>query len=253
VAVALTVLLAAAGVLLLAVGASELAHGIASRRYLGRPDIPAGARITEVIVVLGRPSRRDGRVHPAQAWRTRIAVRSMATRPFPDVSRSPEAGASPEPGPPAAGPGPQDASPATHPGHVASLLIFSGGVTRAAAAAEAATMARYAREVLGVPDEMIVEETQARTTRENLAYAAPQLEAAQVIKVVSDPLHAARARRYLRQTYPGLHRRVTAADDYRPFERAGQKLLSSAYELARPVLRHIAPRLELRRRRTRSY
>ncbi|MBL7497335.1 YdcF family protein [Frankia sp. CNm7] len=124
-----------------------------------------------------------------------------------------------------------------------SLLVFTGAATRGAAVAEAETMARYAREVLGVPPERIVLETEARTTRQNLAFTLPYLESAKTIKIVSDPVHAARARRYLRQLRPDLAARVVPADDYRPLERVPLKLGVVAYELTRPVLRHVMPPL----------
>ena len=52
-----------------AVVAAEGVHWWAYRR-LSRPETEDGF---EVIVVLGYPTRRDGRLHPVQRWRARIA------------------------------------------------------------------------------------------------------------------------------------------------------------------------------------
>jgi uncharacterized SAM-binding protein YcdF (DUF218 family) len=271
--VLLLVLLTAAGTLILALAGSELAHWAASRRCFGPDARRAGASgptdtanpaegpspgspertaaptapgtadtagpgrpAAEVIVVLGRPTRRDGRLHPAQRWRTEIAVRSMtAAQPQPDAPAHGDAAARGE-----------DAA------RVPSLLVFTGAATQGAPVAEATTMARYAREVLGVPADQIIEETKARSTKENLAFTQPFLEDAAVIKIVSGSLHAARARQYLRETRPDLHRRVAPAADYRPFERPWQKLISTTYELTRPLLRHLIPALRSRRRRAKA-
>ena len=85
-------------------------------------------------------------------------------------------------------------------------------------------MAAYARDCLGVATDGICLEDRSRTTRENLAFALPLVAAADVIKVVSDPLHAARGRSYVRELRPDLADRLGPADDYRFLERSWIKL-----------------------------
>ena len=55
------------------VGAVELVHWRAARR-LAPPSEPAAG--PPAVVVLGYPTRADGRSHPVQRWRVRIAVRT---------------------------------------------------------------------------------------------------------------------------------------------------------------------------------
>jgi uncharacterized SAM-binding protein YcdF (DUF218 family) len=205
--VAWWVAFAAVGIVVLAACAVELTHWTASRRHFPDPPTETAADDqTEVIVVLGCPTRHNGKVSPNQRWRTKIAVRSRRRR-------------------------------------TDSLLVFTGAATLGAAVAEADTMADYARSALGVPPELIMSEASSRSTRENLAFAASHLEAAGLIRIASNPLHAARARRYLGQTRPDLFARLARARDYRPFEHPWLKLHSAFYELVRPVLRRQFPRL----------
>ncbi|MDT3444342.1 YdcF family protein [Pseudofrankia sp. BMG5.37] len=235
----LAVIAGAVALVGLVIGAAELPHWAASRRHLGRragcqaqagataPEPPAEARgIRETLLVLGYPTARDGRIHPLQRWRTEIAVRSMSSDGD-EVGRDVDVPV----------------------GAVDTLLVFSGAATRGAAAAEAEVMAHYAREVLGVPAEQIALETRAHTTKQNLAFAMAYLESATTIKIVSDPLHAARARLYLRQLRPDLASRLIPADDYRPLENLHLKLGTVAYEVTRPLLRHVMPPLRAWHRR----
>ncbi|MDN5769290.1 MAG: YdcF family protein [Microlunatus sp.] len=159
----------------------EIVYWRASRQHLG----PAGTTPprSEVVLVLGYPSRPGGRLHPLQRWRTEIAVRSL--------------------------------DPSCPEGH----LVFSGASPRAGRS-EAAVMAAYARNVLGVPSGRIVLEERARSTWENVAFGLAHLEGAETVKVASDPLHARKARRYLWQQRPDLAARLVQADDYRPLERS---------------------------------
>jgi uncharacterized SAM-binding protein YcdF (DUF218 family) len=201
------VTIAVVGIVLLAGSGAEAAHWVASRLAFpvastASPDEGS----SEVVVVLGCVTGRNGRVTADQRWRTRIAVRSRAA----------------------------DSQ---------TLFVFTGGATRGASVTEAATMAAFARTSCGIPAELIATETEARSTWENLAFTTPFLEAAGRIKLVSDPLHAARARRYLRQSRPDLFARLSRTDDYRPGEHPGLKVGSAVYELSRPVLRRYAPSL----------
>jgi hypothetical protein len=254
-----TLLVVVAGVIALAglvIGTAELPHWAASRRHLDplarrpprngvtRSDLgtdSASAGVGETVLVLGYPSARDGRTHPLQRWRTEIAVRSMSH----DGSQvGDQAGGQARDIGGRAG---TDSTPLvsddTLPVSDGTLLVFSGAATRGAVASEAEAMARYAREVLGVPVEQIVLETRAHTTKQNLAFAMTYLESAATIKIASDPLHAARARRYLRQLRPDLASRLVAADDYRALEKLPLKLGTVAYEVTRPALRHVMPPL----------
>jgi uncharacterized SAM-binding protein YcdF (DUF218 family) len=181
----------------LAVAGAEWMHWKASRRYLGPGPAsgdPAPAG-SQAVIVLGCPSRRDGGTRPVQRWRCQIAARS-------------------------AGPGPR------------TQLIFTGAAT-GDGPSEAAVMSGYARDVLGVPDDQLVLETRARSTWQNVAFTVPLAEHADVIKIASDPLHAARARRYLRAQRPDLTSRVSAAADYRFGDHILLKVLTAGYELVR--------------------
>jgi uncharacterized SAM-binding protein YcdF (DUF218 family) len=205
-------------VILVGLGA-ELAQGLASRLFFPtaarRVDAAAAETPAEVVVVLGCPTARDGTVSADQRWRTKIAARS----------RRPER----------------------------SLLVFTGAATRGAATTEATTMAGYAHAALGIPREQTALEEKSRSTRENLLFAAPFLEPANSIVLASNPLHAARGRFYLRQSRPDLFARLTTANDYRPGEHPGLKVLATVYEISRLVVRLLVQpmRRHLRRRKHR--
>ncbi|MDO4900061.1 YdcF family protein [Actinomyces sp.] len=94
-----------------------------------------------------------------------------------------------------------------------SLLVLSGGAV-AGPVPEAELMARYATEGLGYSGPIVLEDA-SRSTWENIAAAAPMIEAADRIIVVSEPVHALKARLFLRRQYPNLAARLVRADDYR--------------------------------------
>lgn len=102
------------------------------------------------------------------------------------------------------------------PGPDGSELVLCGGPTTGGRS-EAELMAEYARDSLGYPGRLVLE-AESRTTRENIRNAIPLIEDADRIKIVSDPLHAARARNYLRLERPDLAERLVRAEDYRPGE-----------------------------------
>lgn len=178
------------------VAAAELSHRRASRSPPGADRCDRDR--SRAVVVLGYPSRRSGHMHAVQRWRTEIAVRSL----------------------PASGDG---------------VLVFSGGRTRGSTVSEAETMAAYARE-LRVPDDRILLEKHAESTWQNIELSLPMIDSYDTIVIASDPLHAARGRRYLGRQRPDLVSRLGFADDYRFGERWWLKTLIAAYELAVAVL-----------------
>ena len=151
----------------------------------------------EAVLVPGYPPNRRGRLHPVQRWRCEIAVRSR------DPAR---------------------------PG----VVVFTGGHRRSSVG-EADVMAAHAREVLGLPADEVRLERDSWSTWEGVAFALPFLEEADVIKIASDPLHAARARGYLRQMRPDLAARLRPAGDYRLLERWWIKVATVADACVRPV------------------
>jgi uncharacterized SAM-binding protein YcdF (DUF218 family) len=101
-------------------------------------------------------------------------------------------------------------------------VVFSGG-SKAGSVSEAEAMAALARTV-GIPRGSIVLEQQARNTWENVAFSLPAVESCESVAFCSDPVHAARARRYARLQRPDLGERLVGADDYRFLERWWIKL-----------------------------
>lgn len=112
------------------------------------------------------------------------------------------------------------------------VLIFAGGAVRGAEP-EARILARYAAE-RGYSRPVLLDE-QSRTTEENIRNVLPFLEDAEEIAIVSNALHAERARGLLRALRPDLGTRLIRADDYRFGEI--------------PVIKAVAAALALRERR----
>lgn len=108
-------------------------------------------------------------------------------------------------------------------------LIVSGGPY------EAMLMARYAAR-RGYTGEVIVEDV-SRTTWENVEQVIPFLEDVERIKVVSNPLHAQKARIYLQVQRPDLAERAVRAADFRVGEWAPLKPLFAVYGL-RDLAKH---------------
>lgn len=104
-----------------------------------------------------------------------------------------------------------------------SRLVFSGGPH------EAELMARYAKE-RGYTGDFAVE-TQSRSTWQNVEFSLPFVEDAERIKIVSEPLHALKARLYVQRQRPDLASRLERAVDYRVGEWAPLKPLFAAYGL----------------------
>jgi uncharacterized SAM-binding protein YcdF (DUF218 family) len=132
------------------------------------------------VVALGYPATRDGDVHAIARWRVETAVR--VARVFD-----------------------------------AELVVMSGGPTRAGIV-EADVMLDLAAR-LGVPADRLAAERRSRSTWENVRESAPLVRHCDVVLLVSDPLHARRARRYWLGQFPADQGRVFVAVDRRPFER----------------------------------
>ncbi|WP_081879944.1 YdcF family protein [Nocardia sp. NRRL WC-3656] len=187
------VALAAASTAAAVVAAAEYAHWRASRRLLGPRREPRTGGV-DAVVVLGYPATADGRTRALQRWRCRIGARSL----------------------------PRDRD---------GFLIFTGGAVHGPWV-EATVMAEYTRAHLGVPLERIRTETSAETTWQNIEFTIPAMERADRIMIASDPMHAARARRYLWAQRPDLAERLVPAADYRPLECWWLKIPTAAHESA---------------------
>jgi uncharacterized SAM-binding protein YcdF (DUF218 family) len=144
------------------------------------------------LIVLGYHAKVDGSPHPVQKWRAELAARAWARLG-------------------------------------AQCVVFSGGDPKGGPP-EAEVMATCA-ERLGVPKDAIVREQRASNTKENIAFSLPLVSRYDTLAIVSDPLHAARARRYLWQKSPSAARKLVSAGEYRFLERWWLKLFSAAYEL----------------------
>lgn len=166
----------------------------------GRRALPAGG--SRGIVVLGFPCAADGSVRPIQRWRVDIALRTLGTP------------------------------------RASDRVVFTGAPQRASVT-EAAAMAAYAS-ARGLPADLAAIEDRSHSTWENVANALPMVEHLDTIAFASDPLHAARARRYAQRQRPDLMARVTSADDYRPGEHAWLKIATAAYELGMAVRGRVA-------------
>lgn len=93
-----------------------------------------------------------------------------------------------------------------------AVLVLCGGAV-AGDEPEADIMARYARE-RGYTGPMRLER-ESTTTWENIVGAIGLIDDADVIKVVSDPLHAQKGRRYLWMLRPDLAARLVRGREYR--------------------------------------
>jgi len=168
-------LVATGAAVALALIGSEVAHRLASTRGLDRRR--AGAEVgREAIVVLGY-GNRGPRANAINRYRVRAGLRSMDPRA------------------------------------TSSTLVLCGGSVMGAEP-EARILARYARDELGYRGPLVLEDT-STSTRENIANAIPFLEDADTIRIVSDSVHAAKARPYLRELRPDLAERLARAEEYR--------------------------------------
>jgi DUF218 domain len=137
---------------------------------------PGGSGTGEAVLVLGYRNRGT-RANIINRWRVRAGLRSC------------------------------------RPGEGPSRLVLCGGAV-GGNVAEADLMARYARESCGYTGALITE-AGSHSTQENVQNAVSLIEHADRIKIVSNSLHAERARFYLWQHRPDLAERLVTAADYR--------------------------------------
>jgi hypothetical protein len=162
-----------------AVVVAEAAHWRANGRGIGPGPADGRAGHSEAVVVLGYRDR-GMRANVVNRWRVRAGIRS------------------------------QD------PTARESLLVVCGGAV-GGPVPEAELMGAYARRELGYAGPLELD-VLSRTTWENVANAIPLIEGADAIKIVSNSLHAAKARDYLQRQRPDLAARLVRGDDYRPGE-----------------------------------
>lgn len=154
------------------------------------------------LIVLGFPSRRNGSLHPMQKWRTQMAKRAQDNLG-------------------------------------AEKMVFSGGPSKGRPP-EGETMAAYAIR-LGVPPGSVQAENTANSTWQNIELCLPMVDTFERIGVVSDPMHAARGRRFIRAQRPDLAGRLVSAGDYRLLERVWLKVPTAAYETYVAQYRRLRP------------
>jgi uncharacterized SAM-binding protein YcdF (DUF218 family) len=93
------------------------------------------------------------------------------------------------------------------------VLVLCGGAV-AGSQTEADLMALYARDACGFTSPIVLDRT-SRSTWQNVENAIPLIESAESIKIVSNSLHAEKARAYLQQLRPDLATRLRRGADYR--------------------------------------
>jgi uncharacterized SAM-binding protein YcdF (DUF218 family) len=108
-------------------------------------------------------------------------------------------------------------------------IILSGGAV-ANGTVEADSMAGLAAG-FGIPRQAIVGERRSRTTWENVGCSTPYLLSVDRVFIVSDSLHARRARRYACRQSPSLCARAVAAGAVPPIRLFPWNLLTAANEL----------------------
>jgi hypothetical protein len=153
---------------------------------------PSGAPGREAIVVLGY-GNRGNHANFLNRYRVRAGVRSIDTA-------------------------------ATE-----SVLVFCGGGVHSTVS-EAEIMACYARDELGYTGPMLLERD-SMSTWENIQNAVPLVEEFDTIKIVSNSLHAEKARAYLWQLRPDLGERLMRSKDYRLGEISFVKPLAGYLQL----------------------
>jgi vancomycin permeability regulator SanA len=121
------------------------------------------------VVVLGFPSLPGGRPHPVQRWRVKLAKKTIDR-------------------------------------HGAHRVVLSGGSTRSGPT-EASVMAKLAVSV-GIDPAITILESDAMNTWSNVEFSSMLVADSAVVILVSDPVHAAWARRYWLRQHPSDADRV---------------------------------------------
>jgi len=172
---------------------AEAVHALAARAVLpARRPAPGEGGLA--VVVLGYHNEDPAAINWLNRWRADVAVRSI----------------------------PRDGQ--------APLIVASGG-SRRPGLSEAALLRKYLVDRHDVAPERVVVEEDSLSTWENIANVRPLLAAVDEIMIVSNPLHALKARWYLRLQDPTLATRLVPARDYRFGERAWAKPALAAYGL----------------------
>jgi hypothetical protein len=144
------------------------------------------------LIVLGYPTRLNGEPRRAQVWRVQLAKRA-----FDELA--------------------------------ATKVVFSGGPSKGRPA-EGEAMAALAHR-LGMPPDGVEVEIEARTTWQNVQFCLPLVGNSARVAIVSDPLHAARARRYLMAQDPEVGRRLVSAGEYQFMEHCWLKIPCLVHEI----------------------
>jgi uncharacterized SAM-binding protein YcdF (DUF218 family) len=156
---------------------------------------------TAAVVVLGFPSRRNGRPHPVQEWRVKLALLTTST-------------------------------------HDAQKVVFSGGSPKGGRP-EAKVMADMAGVVMGRTSgagvTSVLVETESTSTWENVYFAAPMVEDHEIVILVSDPIHAARARQYWIEQRPKDVGRIFVTDCSPRFTGWWMKIPTAVIETVRSI------------------
>ncbi|MGR8981202.1 MAG: YdcF family protein [Gammaproteobacteria bacterium] len=145
-----------------------------------------------IVLVLGYPTESDGTPHPVQRFRVEAGV-------------------------------------AAYRAHQCGQIAFSGGAVRNRYV-EAESMAAIAL-ALGVSENDVIVEGRSRTTWENIGCSAPLLKGGNRVLLVSDSLHAHRAKRYACRQIPSLCQKVFAVGGMPPLALFWWSVPAAAHEL----------------------
>jgi uncharacterized SAM-binding protein YcdF (DUF218 family) len=109
------------------------------------------------------------------------------------------------------------------------MVVFTGGA-RVGTQSEGEAMAAHAA-ALGLTWPQTTVESHSLTTWENVQFALPMVEHCDTVLFASDPMHAARARRYAETLRPDLVDRIRSGEDYRFLECWWLKVPTDLYEI----------------------
>jgi hypothetical protein len=79
------------------------------------------------------------------------------------------------------------------------------------------------------------------STWQNIELSLPMVDGFDRLAIVSDPLHAARGRRFVRAQHPDLAAHLVSAGEYRLLERAWLKVPTAFYETYVAQYRRLRP------------